>query len=139
MRNRPVVPVSDIFGDHPIPVKANYTISHAPYTGSTVADGTSGPPQYGTPVTRNVFGWYPSAGQASAASSSVASGDDYNLRVITSRVLLVPDTSPYSPLDKVVFPGETEPFFVSRDVRDYTTGPFGYKPGGEVIVEKTSG
>lgn len=114
-------------------------VTHAPYTGSTVADGTQGPPQYGSSVVREIYGWYPGSGQVSAASSSVASGDDYILRVITSRVLLVPDTNPYSTLDRIVFPGETVPFFVSKDVRDFTNGPFGYQPGGEIVVEKVSG
>lgn len=118
-----------------------YTVSHSPYTGTTVADGTAGPPQYGSAVPRDVYGWYPGigGGAASAAASSVGGGDDYTLRVVTSRVVLVPDASPYSPLDKVVFPGETDPFFVSKDVRDYNTGPFGYNPGGEVVVERVSG
>lgn len=120
-------------------MKADRTITHTPYTGSTVTDGTSGPPQYGTPVTRNVFGWYPSSGQASTASSNVAAGDDYKLRVVTSRVVLVPDASPYSPRDKVVFPDDTDPFFVSQDVRDWSTGPFSSKQRGEIVVEKTSG
>lgn len=116
-----------------------YTISHRPYTGTTAADGTAGPPQYGSAAPREVYGWYPGSGSSGGASSNIAGGDDYTLRVVTSRVILVPDASPYSPLDKVVFPGETDEFLVSKDVRDYNTGPFGYNPGGEVVVEKVSG
>lgn len=108
-------------------------VTHTPYTGSTVADGTQGPPQYGSSVVREVYGWYPQASQVPFGN------DDVSLRVKTSLVLLVPDVSVYKVRDKVVVPGKTDPFFVSEDVRDYTTGPFGYQPGGEIVVEKVSG
>jgi hypothetical protein len=34
---------------------------------------------------------------------------------------------------------DNKTYFVSADVRDYNTGPFGFKPGGEVILEKVTG
>lgn len=115
-----------------------YAITHAPYTGSTVADGTAGPPQYGTAVNREVYGWYPQASQVPVGN------DDVSLRVITSLIVLVPDASVFKAGDRIALPGgdiddDADAFRVSRDVRDYTTGPFGYKPGGEVVVEKVSG
>jgi hypothetical protein len=131
MRNRPLLPVPHTYGDHPNPMKAGHTITHAPYTGSTVADGTQGPPQYGTPVTRNVYGWYPQSSQVPVGN------DDVTLRVKTGLVVLVPDPSVYKAGDKVTI--NAAEYRVSEDVRDYTTGPFGYKPGGEIVVEKTSG
>jgi hypothetical protein len=106
-------------------------VTHASYAGSTAADGTNCPPQYGTAVSREVYGWYPQ-------SSEVPVGDDdVSLRVRTALIVLVPDVSPYRAGDKVVVGGQT--YLVSEDVRDYTTGPYGYNPGGQIVVEKTSG
>lgn len=112
-------------------MQATYTITHAPYTGSTVSDGTQGPPQFGSPVSREVYGWYPEFSQIPTGN------DDVTLRVRTALVVLVPDTSPYKAGDKITLPSGD--YRVSQDVRDYTTGPFGYKPGGEIVVEKVSG
>ena len=112
-------------------MNANYTISHASYTGYTAADGTAGPPQYGTVVSRKVFGWYP-------LSSEVPIGDDdVTHRVETSLVVMVPDVSPYKVGDKLTIGAKD--YLVYEDVRDFTTGPFGYKPGGALIVERVSG
>jgi hypothetical protein len=110
---------------------ANFTVTHNPYTGSTVADGTQGPPTYGSAVSRSVFGWYPQ-------SSEVPVGDDdVSDRVKTSLIVLVPDVSVYKAGDKVTI--NSQAYLVSEDVRDWTKGPFGYKPGGQIVVEKTSG
>lgn len=106
-------------------------VTHTPYTGSTVADGTQGPPQYGTPVVREVYGWYPQASEVPVGN------DDVSLRVKTSLIILVPDVSPYKAGDKVSVAGKA--YLVSADVRDYTTGPYGYNPGGQIVVEKVSG
>lgn len=113
-----------------------FTISHATYLGSTDADGYPTGDNYGTPVSRKAMGWYPLSSQLSQAM-------EYDRRVTTSKVLMVKDVSAYSPRDIVVLPG-SEPeaertYFVSQDVRDYTTGPFEYRPGGEVVLEKVSG
>lgn len=113
-------------------MEALYTIAHAKYTGSTDSDGYPTGDDYGVPVDRQVFGWYP-------LSSILNVGADYDRRVITSKVVMVPDVSPYSPRDKVVLPGLSDEYFVSQDVRDYTTGPFPFKPGGEIIVEVVTG
>jgi hypothetical protein len=116
---------------------ATYTITHKPYTGSTDSDGYPTGDEYGSPVSRRVFGWYPLSSQLSPAG-------EYDRRVITSKVLQVPDVSVYSPRDRVALPGDdvaddNKAYFVSADVRDYNTGPFGFKPGGEVILEKVTG
>ncbi|WP_156749699.1 hypothetical protein [Mycobacterium sp. E1747] len=79
---------------------------------------------------RKVFGWYPDSSQLSESA-------DYTRRVVQSIVVLVPDASPYSPRDKVALPGNDE-WFVT-DVNDYTTGPFGYRPGGTITLEQVSG
>lgn len=109
-----------------------YTITHSAYTGSTDADGYPTGDDYGTAVDRPAYAIYP-------LSSQLNMGADYDRRVITSKVLMVPDVSPYSPRDKVVLPGSDTEYFVSQDVRDYTTGPFGYNPGGEVVLEVVTG
>lgn len=108
-----------------------YSISHYPYTGSTAADGTAGPPQYGSAVPREAFGLYPKSSEVPVGN------DDVSQRVITSLILLVPDATVYKAGDKVTF--RTNDYLVSEDVRDDTTGPFGYAPGGEIVVEKVSG
>lgn len=113
-----------------------YTVSHAKYTGSTSSDGYPTGDTYATAVDRTVSGWYP-------LSSNLSPAGEYDRRVITSKVVLVPDASPFSARDKVVLPG-TEPvedrtYFVSEDVRDYNTGPYGYNPGGEIVIEKVTG
>lgn len=113
-------------------IPANYTVSHFSYTGSTDADGYPTADAYAAAVARPAYGIYPLASQLNMAG-------DYDRRVITSKVVMVPDVSPYSPRDKVVLPGSDTEYFVSEDVRDYTTGPFPYKPGGEIILEVVSG
>jgi hypothetical protein len=38
----------------------------------------------------------------------------------------------------VLLPGDADGWFVT-DVNDYTTGPFGYQPGGTITVEQVTG
>lgn len=113
-------------------MQATLQVSHSPYTGSTDADGYPTGDGYGTAVNRPVYGWYP-------LSSQLDSTGAYDRRLITSKVMMVPDVSPYSPRDKVVLPGSDTEYWVSEDVRDYTTGPFPYKPGGEIVLEVVTG
>ena len=119
-----------------------HLLLHCPYTGSSDADGYPTGDSYGDPVERHAYAIYP-------LSSDLDSAADYDRRVVTSRVVMVPDVSVYSPRDIVRLPG-TQPeaertYFVSEDVRDYSTGPFGFKPSinaeafGEIVVEKVSG
>lgn len=108
-----------------------YTIQHSVYLGSTDDEGYPTGDAYGDPVDREVYGWYP-------LSSQLDPSMDYDRRVITSKVLQVPDVSPFKVRDKVTLPGDDE-YFVSEDVRDYNTGPFGFNPGGEVVLEKVTG
>jgi hypothetical protein len=112
-----------------------YTILHLKYTGSTGDQGYPGEDQEDSAVQRKAYGWYP-------YSSHMDMSADYDRRLITSIVLLVPDVSPYSPRDKVIL--STDPdgdqYFVSEGVRDYSTGPFvSATKGGEIILEKVSG
>lgn len=111
-------------------------ILHASYAGSTDADGYPIGDTYSDAVERDTYGWYPLSSQLSPAG-------EYDRRVITSKVLLVPDPAVFSPRDQVILPGlndvEDRTYFVSEDVRDYTTGPYGYDPGGEIVVGKVTG
>jgi hypothetical protein len=116
----------------------SYSIQHAVYEGSTDDDGYSIAPTYGDPVTRKVYGWYPQTSEVPVGN------DELTNRVIASIVVMVPDISPYSAGDLVAFPGGTisddeSAYRVSRDVRDFNNGPFGYKPGGEIVVERVRG
>lgn len=114
---------------------AKYTILHKKYTGSTDAEGFPTGDAHEAPVSRKAYGWYPLA-------SVLEQSGDYDRRVITSKVLLVPDVSPYAPRDKVVLSSDPfgDEYFVSEDVRDYSTGPFvSATKGGEIILEKITG
>jgi hypothetical protein len=111
---------------------AKYTVSHAVYTGSTDADGYPTGDAYEPAVDRPAYGHYPLASQLNMTG-------EYDRRVVTSKVLMVPDVSPYTPRDKVVLWDSAIEYWVSEDVRDYTTGPFEYRPGGEVILEVVTG
>lgn len=117
-------------------ITAKYTVSHSKYTGSSSNGGYPTGDVHADLVVRKAIAIYPLASQLNMTG-------DYDRRVITSKVMMVADVSPYSPRDKVVLPGagtEAErTYFVSEDVRDYTTGPFPYKPGGEVVLEKVTG
>jgi hypothetical protein len=113
-------------------VQPSFTVSHSAYTGSSDADGYPTGDAYAAPVARLAYAIYPLASQLNMTG-------DYDRRVVTSKIVMVPDVSPYSPRDKVVLPGSDTEYFVSEDVRDYTTGPFGYRPGGEVILEVVTG
>jgi hypothetical protein len=89
-------------------------------------------------VDRLVYGWYPQ-------SSEIPVGNDELMqRVITNKIVMVPDVSPYSPGDRIAFPGDDitddeSAYRVSEDVRDFNTGPFEYKPGGAIVVERVRG
>lgn len=116
-------------------LNAKYKILHQEYTGSTDSDGYPTGDDHASAVERKAYGWYP-------LSSVLEMSGDYDRRVITSKVLLVPDVSPYSPRDKVIL--STDPtgdaYFVSQDVRDYSSGPFTSTiSGGEIILEKVTG
>lgn len=116
---------------------AKYTIQHAVYQGSADADGYPTGDMYADPVSRPAYGWYP-------LSSQLNPSMDYDRRIITSKVVGVPDVSPYSPRDRIALPGgdindDAESYFVSEDVRDYTTGPFSQGPGGEIVIELVTG
>lgn len=115
-------------------MEASYTVKHEAYTGSTDSEGYPTGDDFADPVDRAVFGWYP-------LSSQLNPSMEYDRRVITSKVLLVPDATLYSARDRVTLPAgdDGDAYFVSEDVRDYNTGPFGFKPGGEVVLEKVSG
>lgn len=113
-------------------MEASFVVSHATYTGSTDSDGYPTGDAYDEPVDRKVFGWYPLSSQLSPAG-------EYDRRVVTSKVVLVPDTAPYAPRDRVVLPDSDTEYYVSEDVRNYNTGPFGFRPGGEVVLEVVTG
>jgi hypothetical protein len=115
-------------------VKQTVTIQHAKYQtgGGDDNEGYPNADSYDAAVSRDVFGWY-------ALSSEMSPSADYNRRVIDHRAILVSDTTVYTVRDQIVFPGDDTPWFVSEDVHDYTTGPFSYRPGGEIVVEKISG
>jgi hypothetical protein len=112
------------------------TIGHRKYIGSMSAKGYPGAPTFSPPDTqppnsRPAYGWHPQA-------STVPLGNpEFTQRVIASMVVGVPDVTIYAPGDLVILNGKD--YIVSEDVRDYTTGPFGTGPGGEIIVESVTG
>ncbi len=90
------------------------------------------------PVDRPAYGWYPGQGAGTSASSaSDTGGAEFERRLITYRIVQVPDPTVYSLRDKVILDGVD--YFVAGDVMNYNTGPFGFKPGGEVFVERVTG
>jgi hypothetical protein len=109
---------------------AKYTVQHHVYTGSTDDDGYPTGDEFAAPVDRPAYGLEP-------LSSRLDTSGTYDRRVITSKVMGVPDPGLFSPRDKVVWYGAA--YFVSEDVRDYTTGPFSRGPGGEVVLEVVTG
>lgn len=117
-------------------MQAQFTVSHSAYTGSTDVDGYPTGDAYAPAVERPAYAIYPLASQLNMTG-------DYDRRVVTSKVVMVPDVSPYSPRDKVALDGVE--YFVSEDERDYSTGPFGFKPSpdaekfGEIVLEVVTG
>lgn len=123
---------------------ARFTVGRAARIASTVdADGYTRPEGWGAPQPVAVYGWQP-------VSSDMPFGAEISFRVITSLLLLVPDTSLWHPGDRVWLRGRAfaaqftpddpdEPYRVSEDVRDMSTGPFGFAPGGAVVIEKVTG
>ncbi|OCB15081.1 hypothetical protein [Mycobacterium intracellulare] len=113
-------------------------IQHKKYVGSTDAEGyPTGDNYEPTAQLRDTWGWYP-------LSSQLSQAQEYDRRVMTSKVLLVPDPAVFSPRDRVALPGDdidddAVAFFVSEDNRDYSTGPFSRKQRGEVVIERVSG
>lgn len=117
-----------------------YTIQHAPYL-TADDDESEGYPtedQFGEPVDRKVYGWYPGQGSGTSASSaSDTGGSEYERRITSYMIVQVPDPEVYSLRDRVVLDGVD--YFVAGTVMDYNHGPFGFKPGGEVFVERVTG
>lgn len=113
-------------------------VQHKKYLGSTDSEGYPTGDEYeDTAVPRDTWGWYP-------LSSDLSPAGEYDRRVITSKVLLVPDPSVFSPRDRIALPGDdidddAEAYFVSEDVRDYSTGPFSRRQRGEVVIERVTG
>lgn len=117
---------------------AQYIIQHAKYLGSMDDEGYATGDEFDPPVDRPAYGWYPGQGAGTSASSaSDTGGGDYERRLITYRIVQVPDPTVYSLRDKVILDGVD--YFVAGDVMNYNTGPFGFKPGGEVFVERVTG
>ena len=115
-------------------VKQITQIQHAKYQSGSgdENDGYPNADSYDPPVSRDTFGWYP-------LTSQMSQDGDYNRRVIDHRVVMVTDATVYTVRDQITFPGDDKPWFVSEDLRDYTTGPFPYRPGGEIVVKKVTG
>ena len=113
-------------------MEANYVVSHAKFVDSADPGGSGS--TYEAPASRNVFGWY----REKQTISNPDTDDHVSAR---PTVVLVPDVSPYAPRDCVVLPGQTpeadRTFFVTEDIRDYTKGPFGFRPGGEIVLTTT--
>lgn len=107
-----------------------YTISHAAYTGSGDSDGYPTGDSYASPVDRPAYGWY-------SGDSKLDDSSDYTRRYVQSVTVMVPDVSPYSPRDKVALSVGDEWFVTATN--DYTTGPFGFRPGGTVVIEQVIG
>lgn len=120
-------------------MQAAYTIQHATYQlGAVDDDGYPVPEGYGAAVDRQVFGWYPQTSEIPVGNDELAQ------RIITNKIVMVPDVAVYHPGDRIAFPGDDinddeSAYRVSEDVRDFNTGPFGYKPGGAVVVERVRG
>lgn len=114
-------------------VKQIVQIQHAKYqSGGDDNDGYPNADGYDTPETRDTWGWYP-------LSSQMSPDADYNRRVIDHKVVLVPDPTVYTVRDQITLPGDETPWFVSEDLRDYSTGPFSSKQRGEVVIERITG
>jgi hypothetical protein len=125
-------------------MRARFTIGRARYVpGGVDADGYSRAAGFADPEPVSVYGWQPLA-------SDMPVGAELTRRIITSKLVLVPDVSLWQPTDKVWLyglaidgeftPADPKDFYqVSEDVRDFNTGPFGYKPGGAVVIERTQG
>jgi hypothetical protein len=117
-----------------------FTIQHAPYLGGDDDESEGYPTEdaFGDLVDRPAYGWYPGQGAGTSASSaSDTGGSEYERRLTTFKIVQVPDPTVYSLRDKVILDGVA--YFVAGDVMDYNTGPFGFRPGGEVFLERVSG
>lgn len=120
-------------------MEARYTIQHAAYQAAGEdGDGYPIPEGHGEPVDRLVYGWYPQTSEVPVGN------DELTQRVITNKIVMVPDVSPYHPGDLIAFPGDDitddeSAYRVSEDVRDFNTGPFSYRPGGAIVVERVRG
>lgn len=76
-----------------------------------------------------VYGW-----SVPSSDSPAVAGHD---RVVVDVELLVPPEFPGKPRDVVDLPSGR--FQVVGEVRDYSTGPFGWVPGGVLNLERVDG
>ena len=110
---------------------AAVSISHEVYVPETTVDGYPVEATYEAAETRTVYGWQPEA-----LGVDNLSDDEHSMRVTDRIEILVPDITPYSALDRITLGGQV---YRVDQIRDYDPGPFGYQPGGVVVVERVSG
>lgn len=110
---------------------ASISIEHEVYVPETTVDGYPVPATYETAIPRTVYGWQPET-----PGLDNTSDDEHGMRVTDCLEVLVPDVSPYSALDQVTLDDKV---YRVDQIREYSTGPFGYQPGGVVVVERVSG
>lgn len=79
-----------------------------------------------------VIGW-----SVPSSTEPALAGHD---RVVVDIELLVPPGVPFKPRDVVDLPGlNAGQFEIVGEIRDYTSGPFGWSPGGVVNLSRVEG
>lgn len=89
---------------------------------------------FGPAHTQRVYGWAP-GGAGSARSTREA--DDARATVVTDLQLFAPAEFVCGAQDRVVIGGVT--YFVEGNVEDFNHGPFGFRPGVRVNLQRVTG
>ena len=110
-------------------MQATIPVTHRPFLGEGSNDGYPGARQYGPPVNRLAYLVQPE-------SQDAVTDDEHAGRVVTRKLVGVPSAAPYNVYDEVMVAAKP---YVVIEVRDMSTGPFGYQPGGALIVERVDG
>lgn len=105
-----------------------HKITHQKYLGSDNTNGYTGPDRYAPAQPRDIYGCYP-------LTSDMPVTGDYSDRVVSVYAVLVPDPQAYAANDKVTLPTYGD-CIVSEDIQDMSLGPFGFTPGGVIVVKK---
>lgn len=88
-------------------------------------------PEYGLPETQRVQGYY--------MPSVYEQLGQYVSREIVDVLMFVPPDFVCTPRDRYEIPGQSGKFEVIGHARDYTKGPFGFKPGMLVELKRVTG
>lgn len=111
---------------------ANKTVQRRAYIPGALDSHGNPTDSWGDPVDVDVYGWVPSSGAGGADVNTAG-----RLEVISDIDILAPAGTTAFPNDRFIIAGDT--YLVMGHAEDFTQGPFGYKPGVRINLNRSEG